>query len=370
MYDGGICTIRFREDVNMDAINICSKLYDYSVKFVDNFETELSELDGELAYVIDKNIYDLYANRFSRIDKSRIYLMDPVEDKKNLDTVIEIIKYWRELGVQKNWRIICFGGGITQDVTTISSNLYLRNMDWYFFPTTLLAMCDSCIGGKCGINFGEYKNQLGVFYPPKKIIIDVSFLSTLSQADYLNGWGELLKFSLTSDVNFYERVKNEKEYIPCKQIADYIYSGLMIKKNIIEEDEFESDLRRVLNYGHTFGHALEAYSKHEIPHGKAVIWGIDVINYFSWREGLIDERLYLDVKALIKQAFLKEEVVVSNPEKLFEIIRTDKKVRANILSFAVLDGPSHLIVYPMPIDERLKGMFLDYVEQTHMYYCN
>ena len=352
----------------MEPLNIHSNLYDYRVSFVDDFRTALESLEGELAYVLDWNVYRLYEPAFAGIERKRIFFVDPVEEKKNMYTVLNLISFFQQLGVRKNWRIVCFGGGITQDLTTLASNLFLRNVDWYFFPTTLLSMCDSCIGGKCGINAGAYKNQLGVFYPPKQIFIDTHFSGTLSEADYLNGWGEILKFSLTSDTAFYRELKEESSYIPCERIAHYIHRGLLEKKQIIEADEFESDLRRVLNYGHTFGHALEAYTKHAIAHGTAVIWGIDVANYLAVREGLIEEALYLDVKALIKRAFLKKEIVIADPRTVFDAVRTDKKVRGNTLSFAMLDRESHLIVHPMELDERLYRMFCEYLETTHDYY--
>lgn len=354
----------------MNKIEITSKLYNYTVSFIEDFKETLNLFNKSVVYIIDKNVYDLYKDKFSEIDMQKVYLMDPVESKKTMDTVMDIISYWKKMGVKKNWKAVCIGGGISQDVTTIAANLYLRNIDWYFFPTTLLSMCDSCIGGKCGINLGAYKNQIGVFYPPKKIFIDVNFLNTLTESDYINGWGELLKFSLTNDENFYNELKAEKKYIPCENISNYIYKGLQVKKDVIEKDEFESDLRRILNYGHTFGHALEAYTKNEIPHGRAVIWGIDVVNYFSWKKNLISEEIYFDVKNLIKKAFQKDEIVIDDPERLFEIIKTDKKVNENTLNFALLNGASHLIVYPMNIDDKLKAMFLDYIKETHEYYCN
>lgn len=354
----------------MDTIKIKSSLYDYTVDFTDDFSENLKGFSETTAYVIDQNVYNLYKDRFAAIDMKKVYLMEAVEHKKNMDTVMDIISFFQGLGLRKNWKVVCFGGGITQDVTTIASNLYLRNVDWYFFPTTLLSMCDSCIGGKCGINFAHAKNQIGVFYPPKKIFIDVRFIDTLSHGDYLNGWGELLKFALTSDPKFYDEVKEEKTLIPCERIAYYIHKGLFVKKQVIEEDEFESDLRRVLNYGHTFGHALEAYTDNRIPHGQGVIWGIDVVNYIAWKEGLISEEYYLDIKNLIKRGFLTTEVVVEEPVKLFDIIKTDKKVKGNTMSFAMLNAPSHLIVYPMQIDDKLKSLFLDYLKETHEYYRN
>lgn len=355
----------------MNSINISSKLYDYSVEFVTDFKEYLTAFDAaSTAYVIDERVYKLYAAQFKQIRKELIYLVDAVESKKNMDTVLDIIMFWKNIGVRKNRKIICFGGGITQDLTTLASNLYLRNIDWYFFPTTLLSMCDSCIGGKCGINLGKYKNQIGVFYPPKRIIIDTAFLTTISDDDYLNGWGELLKFSLTDDVSFYEKLKAETGYIPCNRIAEYIYMGLQTKKRIIEKDEFESDLRRVLNYGHTFGHALETYTENIIPHGKAVIWGIDVANYLAWKEGLIPKDTYFDIKTLIKNVFIKTEIEITEPQALFDVIKTDKKVNGTTLNFAMLDAPAHLVVHPMQIDERLKEQFNAYLRETHEYYNN
>ncbi len=354
----------------MEQLQIHSRLYDYEALFIKDTGPVLQAFGEETVYVIDQNVYGLYKERFAQVDSRKIFFMEPVEQKKNMETVMQIIHFWKQAGVKKNWKVVCFGGGITQDVTTIAGNLYLRNIDWYFFPTTLLAMCDSCIGGKCGINLGQYKNQIGVFYPPKKIWIDCSFLNTLSHDDMINGWGELLKFSLTRDVSFYQQIKAEAGSLPECSMEEYIYKGLFIKKAIIEEDEFESDLRRVLNYGHTFGHALEAYTMNRIPHGKAVIWGIDVANYIAWKEELIEEALYIDIKSLIRQAFLKEEIVIEHPKELFGIIQTDKKVKGNELSFAMLDAPSHLIVYPIKIGRKLEETFFRYLEETHEYYSS
>ena len=354
----------------MEKINIKSSLYDYSVEFVENFMDVLGNGSDKYVYVIDKNVYKLYEENFKNISRDHIFLMDAVEEKKNMDTVMEIISFLQGLGVRKDWKLICVGGGITQDVSTIASNLFLRNIDWYFVPTTLLSMADSCIGGKCGINYRHIKNQIGVFYPPKKIYIDVRFLNTLDQIDYINGWGELLKFSLTSDRKFYEELSNEEEYIPCEKISKYIHMGLYEKKKVIEADEFESDLRRILNYGHSFGHALEAYTDNRIPHGMAVIWGIDVVNYIAENIGLISREYYLNIKNLIKRAFLKDEVLIENPKALMSLLRTDKKVKGNTLSFAMLDAPSHLIVYPIKLDEKLEKIFEAYLRDTHEYYCN
>lgn len=356
----------------METINIKSSLYDYQVCFIEDVKSEITKLCNEnvCTFVIDKNVYDLYESFFSEIDKDNIYFIDAVESKKNINTCLDLIGFWQSIKLKKNWKIICFGGGISQDITTFASNIYLRNVEWYFFPTTLLAMSDSCIGGKCGINLGELKNQLGVFYPPKKIFICDKFLDTLTKGDYINGWGEILKFALTENKSFYDELKLEEEYIPCKNINKYIHAGLMVKKNVIEEDEFEGDLRRILNMGHTFGHALEAYSHNVIPHGTAVIWGIDVVNYISVKEGILDEEIYKDIKALIKNSFIEKEIVVDDSAKLLNILSTDKKVKNNTVYLILLEKLSHLIIKPMELDKHLEDLFNGYLEETHEYYCH
>ena len=352
----------------MDFIKIKSNLYDYEVEFVKDFSATLKSFGTKTAFVIDRKVYELYKKNFAYLDAKKIFFMDADEHKKNMNTVMEIISFMQDIGVKKDWAIICTGGGITQDVTTLASNLFLRNVNWYFIPTTLLSMCDSCIGGKCGINFRGVKNQIGVFYPPKKIFIDTNFLGTLSKDDWINGWGEILKFSLTSDKKFYAQLKAETQYIPNANIAEYIHRGLLEKKQIIEADEFESDLRRLLNYGHTFGHALEAYTNNEIAHGKGVIWGIDVVNFISWKEGLISEDYYREIKSLIRDNFITEEIVIDNPTKLFELIKTDKKFKNGQINLALLDSPSHLVIYPMTLDARAYKLFEEYLRDTNGFY--
>jgi 3-dehydroquinate synthase len=171
-------------------------------------------------------------------------------------------------------------------------------------------------------------------------------------------------------MDFYERLTSVKTFIPCADIGKFIRAGLTTKKRIIEEDEFEGGLRRILNYGHTFGHALEAYTHNEIPHGKGVIWGIDAVNFIAVRENLISRDWYLSVKAFIKKNFLREEIVIGDPAALFRIIATDKKVRGNVIHFAVPDNPGHLIVHPLDIDERLESTFKEYLNETHEYYSD
>ena len=356
------------ENMTRNKFTISSNLYDYDVSFIDSFEEQLSQYGSNTAFIIDKNVYELYRMRLKSINEARVFFMDAVEEKKDMQTVLDILEFFSSIHVKKDWVVVVIGGGITQDVATIACDLYLRNVKWEFFPTTLLSMSDSCIGGKSGINYKNMKNQIGVFFPPRHIYIDTHFIETLKDEDYVNGWGELLKFSLTKDEQFYLSVKNEKEYIPCKNIALYLYNGLMTKKSIIEEDEFDIGVRRLLNYGHTFGHALEAYTNNTISHGRAVLWGMDVANYIALRKGMISAEYYHEVKELICRDFLKNEIVVSEPKTLFEILKTDKKANGSCINFALLSGRSSLVIVPVELNEELLHIFEDYLKATHDLY--
>jgi len=352
----------------MDRIQIKSKFFDYTVEFVDSADGILPAAHGECVYVLDSNVYTLYKTYFEHAGTERVFLVDAVESEKNIYTVIDLVDFLRKAGFKKSWKLIAVGGGITQDICSFTSAVYLRNIDWVFFPTTLLSMSDSCIGGKCGINHGEYKNQLGVFYPPKRVYIYEAFLNTLSADDWINGWGEILKMSLIDGPDFYNELTSLGCYIPCAEIGKYIHWSLLAKKRIIEEDEFEGGLRRILNYGHTFGHALESYTNNKIPHGKAVIWGMDVENYIAVAEGLIDRQIYLAIKSLIKEHFLTSEIQIGEPSALFPIIGTDKKVLGSCVHLALPTNPGKLIVYPMEIGRRLEALFEEYLIETHEYY--
>ena len=358
-----------KEILMINKIKIKSYLYDYEVNFLDDLSSKLNEFDDKTTtFIIDGNVFDLYISKFSNILSNNIFKIDATENNKSMGTVLAILEFWKNSGVKKNWNVVCIGGGITQDVTTIASNLYLRGIQWNYFPTTLLSMCDSCVGGKGGVNFGEVKNQLGLFYPPKNIYVATEFLKTLSQSDIINGWGELLKFSLTNNVDFFEQLKNTSNYMDCDNIDDFIFKGLMIKKDIIEEDEFDTGIRRTLNYGHTFGHALESYTKNAIPHGTAVIWGIDVINYMALKKNMISEKFYLTVKNLIKDEFINKEIVIENPLELFGIIKNDKKVKNNTIYLSMPCAKCKLEIVPTEINTELENLFISYLKENELFY--
>jgi len=200
------------------------------------------------------------------------------EKNKTLETSAQIIEEMRSKGIQRGSHLEAFGGGIIQDLATITASLYMRGIEWTYHPTTLLGMVDSCIGGKSSINVGRYKNIAGNFYPPKEIIIDVEFCKTLTLAEQVAGLCEAIKICYASKSDsfdiYVENFSNLSLPIPSEQLLRLVELSLLTKKIFIEEDEFDLGPRLLLNFGHTFGHAIEAATDFSITHGVAVGMGM------------------------------------------------------------------------------------------------
>jgi 3-dehydroquinate synthase len=255
----------FNFEIDMkDELNIKSKNKDYSVTYC-NCNYNINKND---VVFIDNNVYNLYPNILS----NNIYKFDATENNKNINSVLDFINYLMEINFTKNNNIIVIGGGITQEVGGFAAAIYKRGVSWYYIPTTILAMTDSCIGSKVSLNHIS-KNILGMMEAPNKVFISESFLKTLNEDDILSGIGEALKLSLIGNIfDLFMEKYNNKNYIDLIKIAS------LVKKEVIEFDEFEKHHRKVLNYGHTFGHALEAVTNYYIPHGIGVMFGMVIEN--------------------------------------------------------------------------------------------
>lgn len=215
-----------------------------------------------------------FADQLSDAGLKRIVLIDAVEENKTLSSVEMSLIQLKKLGMTRDDSLVAIGGGIIQDIATLSASLYMRGVQWAYLPTTLLGMADSCIGGKSSINAGDVKNLVGNIYPPNQIVIDVDFISTLREVDIYAGLAEAAKIAFCkAPEHFIEYRKLEKDRSPSGfvELLSFILSQ---KKWFIEIDEFDRKERKLLNFGHTFGHALESATDHRVPHGIAVALGI------------------------------------------------------------------------------------------------
>jgi len=303
-------------------MKIKSSIRDYQVKFSDALDLNFDY------YLIDQAVYKLYYESFKHIDEKRIVCIIANEKNKSYLKCAYYIEKLINAGIKRGNTLCAIGGGVTQDIAGFISSILYRGIDWVFYPTTLLSQCDSCIGGKTSINLCNFKNIIGNFNPPKIIKINTNFLATLKEEEIQSGLGEIIKVAFLDS-------KHRIDYnvlIDCinnnKVPTSLIKLALQIKKEIIEIDEFDKGLRNIMNYGHTFGHAIEAITRFEVPHGIAVGIGIDIANKITKS---LFENNSKEIEAVINSFLKKNKRYVEifknvyNEDRFIQILKKDKK---------------------------------------------
>ena len=230
-------------------------------------------LDRRVLVVTDSGVPEQYAKAVAEQCKEGIiYTVEQGEASKSLDTFGKLLQTMLDHGFSRNDCVVAVGGGVVGDLSGFAASAYMRGIDFYNIPTTLLAQIDSSIGGKTAINLGGVKNIVGAFYQPKMVLIDPELLETLPQRQISNGLAEAIKMSLTSDEKLFELIENEDIE---SNIDEVIIRSLNIKKSVVEQDERESGLRKVLNFGHTIGHGIESSAgMASLYHGECVALGM------------------------------------------------------------------------------------------------
>ena len=338
------------------CLEIHSKVRDYKAQFVDDFVISLQErlLSGDVI-ILDKNVYDLYRKSFDLITSEvKSILLNATEEQKSYEQIIPIIEQLIEKGFRKNHRLIAIGGGITQDVVGFTASILFRGVEWVFFPTTLLAQCDSCIGSKTSINFGQYKNQLGNFYPPAEVIVDLRFLDTLPEMEIRSGLGEMMHYYLISgEEDFYRLQREYALSLKDKSVmAGLIARSLEIKKGFIEIDEFDKSERQILNYGHSFGHAIESITDYRIPHGIAVNYGMDIANYISAKLGYISEKLRQEIRELLALNWAGIPLGEIDIEEFTNALRKDKKNVGSDVRVILMGGLGKMFKTSLDVNQQ------------------
>ena len=237
--------------------------------------------------------------------------------------------------------MIALGGGMVGDITGFTASSYLRGIDFIQIPTSLLAQVDSSVGGKTAINIERGKNLVGAFYNPKLVLISTSFLETLPNNQFRSGLGEIVKYSLLGNKKIRSILENNSKEIQKKDpivMENLISESIKTKAKIVTKDEKENGIRAILNLGHTFGHAIEAFKKYKgITHGQAVIYGIQIIARISYLEGLIDQSKYKDLDNTIHSLELDTDFQKFKYQDLKKFIMNDKKVIGGELNLIMLD---------------------------------
>ena len=247
---------------------------------------EQLNLNRRVLVVTDTGVPEQYAKTIAAQCKEGIICtVEMGEHSKSLETFGKLLKTMLDNGFSRKDCVVAVGGGVVGDLLGFVAASYMRGIDFYNIPTTLLSQIDSSIGGKTAINFGEIKNIVGAFYQPKKVLIDPELLKTLPDRQISNGLAEAIKMALTSDKDLFELIENEDIQ---RNIDEIIVRSLKIKKSVVEQDEKESGLRKILNFGHTVGHGIESSEgMYDLYHGECVALGIIPMCDVAIRERVI-----------------------------------------------------------------------------------
>ncbi|HFJ9434349.1 3-dehydroquinate synthase [Bacillus thuringiensis] len=294
--------------------------------------------------VTDNNVAKLYLDDIKKglalngyKDQSYI-ILENGENTKTLDSYEKIINKCIEFGMNRDSYLIALGGGVIGDLTGFVAATYMRGIKFIQVPTTLLAH-DSSVGGKVGINSLNIKNLLGAFYHPEMIIYDITFLKTLPLREIYGGFAEIIIHSILTDYKFFEWLeqnKNELLQLRTEPLLYAIQRSIEVKRNIVEKDTLENNIRALLNLGHTFGHAIESITKYSVyNHGEAVAIGTVISSLLSEKLGFA-ENLHLKIKSIFKE-FKLPTVLPSyiDLDDMINIMKKDKKVKNSNLRFVL-----------------------------------
>lgn len=329
--------------MNEIKLNISSTEKSYSI-FIENEHVsdlfkKVLEKNKDYLVVISKKVYEIYKKDLP-FDKNKIFVLKDGESEKNFKNLNKIIEKALSLNIKRSGTFIAIGGGVAGDITGLASSIYMRGINLIQIPTTLLACVDSSVGGKTAVNTKFGKNLIGTFYQPNAVYINPKFIQTLDDKQYKSGFGEVIKYAfiekschceenfnliniLTENISL---INSRDE----KLLAKIIEICVKLKKFVVEKDEKESSLRRILNFGHTYGHALEKLGNFKrFTHGEAVVEGIRFAFNLALSKELIDKNYKYLAEDLINK-FNYKKLPTFDMNKIIPIMKNDKKANKNI----------------------------------------
>lgn len=330
----------------------------------EELEEELKELGSEnkkFCIVTDSNVEKLYCEKIlkltKKVSKRAVSFTFPAgEESKNLDTVKKLYTFLIEEGFERTDILIALGGGVVGDLTGYAAATYLRGIDFIQIPTTLLAQCDSSIGGKTGVDFDGYKNMVGAFYMPRFVYMNVTVLKTLEDRQFFSGFAEVMKHGLIKDPVFYEWLIDNM-YEICERDFDILEEMIMrscqIKKFVVEKDPTEKGERALLNFGHTIGHAIEKAKHFELMHGECVALGAVAAAYISWKHELLSMEEYYEIRDMFVPFNLPITVDHIDPEEILKLTKSDKKMAEGKIKFVLLKKVGKAVIDANVSDEDI-----------------
>jgi 3-dehydroquinate synthase len=279
--------------------------------------------------LVDSNVLALHGRALAAIPAERRLVIEASEAQKSYERLTPAFTWLLERGMKRDGTLLVVGGGVLQDIGCFIASVLFRGVGWTLIPTTLLAQADSCIGSKSSINIASYKNQIGTFYPPREVVLTHDVLATLAWDDLRSGVGEILKLHLLAGEADYRRALAGLAGLPSdlSRLPDQVMSSLRIKQRYIEADEFDTGIRNLLNYGHTFAHAYESATHYAIPHGIAVTLGMLSATFLSARLGMVPAAYFEALERELRPWYTPYHVPLGHADigAIAAAMRLDKK---------------------------------------------
>jgi len=333
---------------NMEKLYVDLNENSYDIIFESSFD-KLSEcMKGinapkKMMIITDSNVAPLYSEEVKNVlEKSgydiSIYIFPAGEENKKIEVVMDMCRACMSNNLDRKSMIIALGGGVAGDMAGFASAVYMRGIPFVQIPTTLLSQSDSSVGGKTGVDFCGGKNIIGAFHQPKMVYINVNTLKTLPEKEFVSGMGEVIKHGIIRDKKFFEYV--EKNAVKIKSLdADTLIelseTNCKIKADVVSEDEKESGLRRILNFGHTVGHAVESAFDFTKTHGQCVAFGMISVFKIALDRGLITQAELIRLINVLNEYGFETSAVFYDKEKIIELVHKDKKKDGNNVSFVL-----------------------------------
>jgi 3-dehydroquinate synthase len=296
--------------------------------------------------ITDENIFSRHTKRFKGWKTIRLKAGEAFKTQSAVDAVIQqLVQYQAD----RKTFILGVGGGVVTDITGFVASVYMRGLKFGFVPTSILAMVDAAIGGKNGIDVGLYKNLVGLVRQPEFLLYDISLLKTLPKEEWVNGFAEVIKHAAIKDARLFAELEKNKLGFYQKDksaLSKLIRRNVQIKCAVVQKDEFEVGERRLLNFGHTLGHAIEKL--YELPHGQAVSVGMVAACLLS--EQFTDFKDTARVVDVLHKYGLPSEIELS-AKKIFEVLKMDKKKEQQAMNYILLKKIGQAIIKPIPVDQ-------------------
>lgn len=330
-----------------EVLTINSHKGPYVVHFVEDILSTPRPLsEGDPHVIIDANVARLYESDLrSVLSHPNTIVLEATEDTKSLQRIIPVIELLVKHKVRRTHHLVAIGGGVIQDITCFIASILLRGIDWHFVPTTLLAQADSCIGSKSSINLESAKNILGTFNPPRTVWVDAVFLASLGDSELRSGIGEIMKVHAIDSPESFDSVAADYESMLSDHVVlqKYIRESLLIKKRFIEIDEFDTGIRNIFNFGHSFGHAIETATNFGVPHGIAVTMGMDIACQISHARGSLPSQQRDRMRGHLRKNYLPFTDVDIPVDAMLNALMKDKKNTTTMLGLILPVGDRSVI---------------------------